>query len=766
MTIPPGTISEIAFLDARQIQAIDKDTTTTDLSKRFATDGSANLNGTYNLDVEQRQPLEIRATVLDISLLRQPTTTGTNVLAFSEYLLPNSGIIYASRDDALPDLSDKSTNPNGSPNTQARQLLSPTDFLLDPTRRPNGIPLINGSNLSRSPSFQPAEKGLILATNLPVYVQGDLKTTPPSFNLHTQEEFINPLASDWSNFYTRTAAQINPNFACRQGDPRLPNCTTGDTWRVATVLADAVTLLSSNFKFGFRNDGDYDLRNNNGNPASIIQRLNNGFWHNDFVTNGLSSGSLTVNGNTPPPQDADYVNGTNNNGTNNAVDSSYFNNFVTPIQRRGNFPEYVMEICRKLPASQCQPTDWVVGTTSTPNAISNQVVGQPAQVVVAGQTVNNFTAGTTAKPATNPADQRYARRVAFLRDNSGKLLADNNGYAIPLGIQGGSVKAFAYHTVPSIPGISPTNIVVGGTGPDLASNKNALWFRDITNLTNPYLGIADQSGVIHPQAGENMVKSSSGYVAYQIGGGTPVELNGQPLLVPVLQFQNPTNSGPPVTTPTNTQLNQNYVVPTKWMQQATQTTFNLAVAAGDTPARANSNTQVFESNGGLYNFVRFLENWTNNATGSVTARISGSFIQLKRSAYATAPWGSLLPTLNNGPPITGEIFTYPQGYRSAYDLLGLYYGWDYLPFYVAPNREWGFDVALLSQSPDLFAQQLTLTPTSPPNEFFREVGRDDSWIQALLCAAQKDKTTGKYLSYAVDANQLPSCQVQLSSYPP
>ena len=162
VTIPPGTISEIAFLDARQIQAIDKDTspTATDLSKRFATDGSANLNGTYNLDVEQRQPLEIRATVLDMSLLRQPTTSGTNVLASSEYLLPNSGIIYASRDDALPDLSDKSTNPNGSPNVQARQLLSPTDFLLDPTRRPNGILLINGSNLSRSPSFQPAEKGL------------------------------------------------------------------------------------------------------------------------------------------------------------------------------------------------------------------------------------------------------------------------------------------------------------------------------------------------------------------------------------------------------------------------------------------------------------------------------------------------------------------------------------------------------------------------------------------------------------------------------
>ena len=144
-------------------------------------------------------------------------------------------------------------------------------------------------NLSRSQTFQAAEKGLILATNLPVYVQGD-------FNIHSGEEFLNTLAPDWSNFYTRTAAQINPNFACRQGDPRLPNCTTGDQWRAATVLADAVTLLSNNFKFGFRNHGDYDLRNNNGNQDSINKLLNNGFWHNNFVTNGLSSGGLTVNG--------------------------------------------------------------------------------------------------------------------------------------------------------------------------------------------------------------------------------------------------------------------------------------------------------------------------------------------------------------------------------------------------------------------------------------------------------------------------------------
>ena len=576
----------------------------------------------------------------------------------------------------------------------------------------------------------------------PVYVQGDAKTNPASFNLHTQEEFLNPLASDWNNFYTRAAAQINPNFACRQGDPRLPNCTTGDTWRVATVLADAVTLLSSNFKFGFRNDGDYDLRNNNGNPASIIQRLNNGFWHNNFVTNGLSSlsgGNLAINGFTP--QDTDYV-----NATNNTVDSSYFNNFVTPIQRRVNFSEYLMEVCTKLPVETCGAGDWYVNpATNTKASDVNSVIGHTFSI-------NTHKAGTTAQPA-DPSYQRYARRVAFLRDVSNNLLADNGtpAYAIPIGLQGNpkTIKVFPYNNA-TLTGIPASNIVIGGT-PDSANN--ALWFRDIKNSTNSYLEVVDPTGQIHPAA--TLFKNPSGELAYKDVNNSFVPLNGQPILVPVLQFQNPTNSGPPVTTPTNTQVNNNYVVPTKWMQQATQTTFNLAVAAGDTPARANSNTQVFESNGGLYNFVRFLENWTNN-TGSVTARISGSFIQLKRSAYATAPWDSILPTSSNGPPTTEQLFNYPQGYRSAYSLLGLSYGWDYLPFYVAPNREWGFDVALLSQSPDLFAQKLTLAPTSPPNEFFREIGRDDSWIQALLCAAQQDKTTGKYSSYAVDADQLPN----------
>src|SRR5579883_554039 len=228
--VPHGAIMETAYLDARQIKAIDKPTST-----------SPTTSTTYDLDVELRQPLEIRATVIDLDLLRRKSKTG------GEFLFPNSGIIYASRDDALPDASDSS-----------KANVSATDFKLDPTRRPNGIMLINGSDISRNSTYLPQEKGLILASDLPVYIQGN-------FNQHTQEEFTdNSLKnqSDWSGrFYKRQT--LNPNFACRAG--QFSTCSTGESWRPASVIADSITVLSSSFRLGFREEGDYNLRDNYGN---------------------------------------------------------------------------------------------------------------------------------------------------------------------------------------------------------------------------------------------------------------------------------------------------------------------------------------------------------------------------------------------------------------------------------------------------------------------------------------------------------------------
>ncbi|MGL6284010.1 MAG: hormogonium polysaccharide biosynthesis protein HpsA, partial [Microcoleaceae cyanobacterium] len=290
--IPDGAIKEVSFLDPRQIKAI------------HASDTSMN----YDQPIEERQPLEIRATQIDLDQLRMKkvkdtvqftiTTSGGDTAKLNgpgpEYLLPNSGIIFASRNDALPDLSTKD-----NANEAKKKLLSASDFKLDPTRRPNGIVLINGAKLSRNNSQNGnvnTEKGLIMVSDLPVYIKGD-------FNKHTQQEFTEGLtANTWNNFYTRTSASINNQFACRPGDSRLPKCTTGDDWRAATVLSDGVTLLSNTFRYGFRIEGDFDLINNAGNTIAIPDfvtnkhetsknaRLANGFFENNFAINGLSSG--------------------------------------------------------------------------------------------------------------------------------------------------------------------------------------------------------------------------------------------------------------------------------------------------------------------------------------------------------------------------------------------------------------------------------------------------------------------------------------------
>ncbi|MEH2146287.1 hormogonium polysaccharide biosynthesis protein HpsA [Nostoc sp.] len=668
LLIPHGAIMETAFLDPRQVKAIHADNSTSGVETFTNADGytftlpggittttiqaSVPAAADYNLDLKYRQPLEIRATVLDINKLRGKTISG-GVATATEYLLPNSGIVYATRDDALLDASTAGAD---------QKTLSPVDYKLDPTRRPNAIILINGDKIWRTSTYRDTEKGLILASNLPVYVKGD-------FNLHSdfssppnaQQEFTTALSPDFSNFYSRTG--LNVNFACRSGDPRLLSCTTGDSWRPASVIADAVTLLSRDFQLGFRSDGDYDLNNNLGDNTSIGKFTNNGFFTNAYVTNNASW------------YDSSGI---------PKISSSYLNNFVTPIQRRGSFNEYLMEVCPKLPVSACTaPTDWKVKLS--PNGTSWDINGDGTNVSIVNQSASALeTTATTVNP-------EYPRRVAFKRDTSGNLMIDSS-QPIPLGIDSsGNVAEFPYS---------------GSTFPQ--KSATALWFK-----TNDSNNSADKSLIID---------------------STAPTLQDQPRLSPVLQINVPFGSpGSPNTTrigPGSSQSPNHY----NWLQVATSTTFNLVSASGDTPARSN------EDNGGLHNFVRFIENWnSDDSTANATpAIISGSFIQFKRSAFATGPFTA---TLTGAYPITGNS--------------------GQAPFYIAPKRQWGYDVALLSQSPDLFAQKLVRTPDDLPNEYFREVGRDDAWVATLLCAKDTKGTVAVSDDiYAInDQTQRPSsCQ--------
>lgn len=567
--IPDGAIKEIAFLDARQIKAIDKGGT---------------LTGNYNLEVEQRQPLEIRATTIDLSVLR---TQAIGVASDKEYLLPNSGIIYASRDDAQKDRSN-STSEN----------VSASDYNLDPERRPNAIMLISGGNLSRQVGSDPShyndyraeEKGLILATELPVYVKGD-------FNLHTKQEFkgagLLPAPSDATydtKFYTRAATNRDPDFACRPSDPRLPNCTTGETWRPASVIADAVTLLSANFREGFRNEGDYDLRNNQGSdPNLILDRLKVGFWNNNFVT---SSKSLIDSGG-----DA-YYKGT---PTSTDLNSSYLNNFVTPIQRRGSFPEYVMEMCFKIPVSECKmdKDDWFVGLDNDNDKTNDKdatyglkltdILKRSSDVTVIGADPDKLLAGTTAR-SPRAGFEQFARRVAFKRkydvpttdlnfaklvDTSNNPITFSSATPIPLGIKSGVVK--------ELPLVITSGAVDPASIPDIA--PNALWFATTTSTstspppsTDNEIKYNNTNRVFYrypklPASGS--LRDFPGATDASLFTTTPIRnASYQPLLEPVLQLQ-VTTAAPQDQGYASLAGSSSVVKSTRWLSKASETTFNL-----------------------------------------------------------------------------------------------------------------------------------------------------------------------------------------------
>jgi hypothetical protein len=264
---------------------------------------------------------------------------------------------------------------------------------------------------------------------------------------------------------------------------------------------------------------------------------------------------------------------------------------------------------------------------------------------------------------------------------------------------------------------------------------------------------------------------------------TAVTTVNEPILPPVLQIVNPENG------PTGSQFHPqgglSFGRPTprmatEWLQKAEDTTVNAYFIAGQTPSRSfvrynnsdlkpkptegvrtdstivigtSTNVRVAETGGGLNNFIRMMEDWGNpGATTARILRISGGFIQAYRSRYATAPFMTTAPyrqTQDFSVPddIFGQrsdsisIFTDPfhvnsplSNYRTTYQQ-DTVFG---VPYYGAPERLWGYDVALLLQPPDLVALRMTI-PAPGVNEFYRDITPSDPYIaktNGLLCAMQ------------------------------
>jgi len=262
----------------------------------------------------------------------------------------------------------------------------------------------------------------------------------------------------------------------------------------------------------------------------------------------------------------------------------------------------------------------------------------------------------------------------------------------------------------------------------------------------------------------------------------------EPIVLPVLQLHSPTALAAGGATlmpqPINPANNESMTGNTdinpstgQWTQRATNSEINVYFVAGNTPSRSkvdyttsiasnlainlvnpNTTQPTAETGGGLGNFIRLVENWTNK-----NLKIVGGFIQNTKSSFGTAPFSNTAPYgVPSNPSFTSDIqtlFINPVDNTRAIQPLSSFKKvyqsgtGQRIPFYAAPNRLWGFDVGLLTQSADRFAERFA-APIPGANEFLRQVDANDPWVKALLCAAQPpDLNAANSPSSAVNPGQ-------------
>jgi len=161
-------------------------------------------------EVDNRTRKPVRTTNIDIKKLQNTD------------LWPSDGLVYASREDSVPD-SDMLDGKNDIPTP-------------DGNRKPYGIMLQNGKTLSKPINF---------VTNNPVYIRGD-------FNVHQK--------SDGTRL-------INPNNNNENVDFGKPGI---DTWKPASIISDALNILSNSW-----NLSDYqNIYNPNPNRTASYTEVN------------------------------------------------------------------------------------------------------------------------------------------------------------------------------------------------------------------------------------------------------------------------------------------------------------------------------------------------------------------------------------------------------------------------------------------------------------------------------------------------------------
>jgi len=158
--------------------------------------------------------INVKVTDIDVNLLGQATIKNSQGQSLGN-IYPESGLVYATRDDAVAD---------GERAGQPGCVTAPSDATPDPCRRPFGFRLRNGATLPGN--------GLTFVSPEPTYIQGD-------FNRH----------------------QNCSTTPCSRVDPNSPSYNpAGDTWKQAAVLTDAITILSNSWQDGNNRNSSRSLQ--------------------------------------------------------------------------------------------------------------------------------------------------------------------------------------------------------------------------------------------------------------------------------------------------------------------------------------------------------------------------------------------------------------------------------------------------------------------------------------------------------------------------
>jgi hypothetical protein len=137
------------------------------------------------------------------------------------------------------------------------------------------------------------------------------------------------------------------------------------------------------------------------------------------------------------------------------------------------------------------------------------------------------------------------------------------------------------------------------------------------------------------------------------------------------------------------------------LSNAVDTQMNMIMVSGVVPSRLG------QSYGGLHNFPRFIESWGNRSLF-----ISGAFLQLNFSTYATAPFDQQSWQRGDTAPTAGAGDN------------------EWIRYYSPPNRYWGYDVGLQYTPAGPVARRFRFSlPTR--SEFYSEPAATDPYIKNL-----------------------------------